>query len=295
MTEFLTFLALGFSALLLLINPPGTALEFLGVVGVGEAKLYNVLARKMAVNTTLFLAIVASVGPYTLQFFGISVEVLQCVGGAVLAAMGWQLLNKPDEIRDMKNPGVVEATDDCVTSYWQSRAFYPLTFPITVGPGSVAIMLTLSAQAKSLELVRRVPAFVGLFACVVVLSVMVYAFGAYAPIAAKKFPTPIVHGVLRIVAFLLICIGAQSPGTGCTPYWLHHYPELESLSDPGSHCRNMEWRFLPKLVKMCVQAIVCGSVNFSICGSGRSGWEGQPCRRTQHQRRTYPFRSMGMK
>src|SRR5580704_10131514 len=200
MTDLIKYLALSFSALLPLINPPGTALEFLGIVGVGEAKLYKILARKMAVNTTIFLAIVALAGPYVLQFFGLSVEILQFVGGIVLAAMGWQLLNKPDEERETRNPSVVQAAEDCVASYWQSRAFYPLTFPITVGPGSVAIMLTLSAQAKSLALGNRIPAFLGLFACVVVLSVLVYFFCAYAPIAAKKFPSGIVHGVLRIIA-----------------------------------------------------------------------------------------------
>lgn len=68
MTEFMTYLALGFSALLPLINPLGTALEFLGVVVVSEARLYKFLARKMAINTTLFLAIVASVRPNILQF-----------------------------------------------------------------------------------------------------------------------------------------------------------------------------------------------------------------------------------
>jgi multiple antibiotic resistance protein len=209
MTEFMTYLALGFSALLPLINPPGTALEFLGVVGVGEAGLYKFLARKMAVNTTLFLAIVASAGPYVLQFFGISIEILQLVGGAVLAAMGWQLLNKPDEIGNAKSSGIVPVVEHSVVTYWESRTFYPLTFPITVGPGSVAITLTLSAQAKSLKFDRSIPAFLGLFACVALLSAMIYAFCAYAPIAAKKFPAPVVHGVLRIVAFLVICIGAQ--------------------------------------------------------------------------------------
>ena len=209
MTEFLKYLALGIGALLPLINPPGTALELLGVIGIGETKSYKILARKIAVNTTLFLTVVALTGPYVLQFFGISIEILQFVGGAVLAAMGWQLLNKPDEERETRNPSVVQAAEDCVASYWQSRAFYPLTFPITVGPGSVAIMLTLSAQAKSLALGNRIPAFLGLFACVIVLSVLVYFFCAYAPIAAKKFPSGIVHGVLRIIAFLLICLGAQ--------------------------------------------------------------------------------------
>jgi multiple antibiotic resistance protein len=148
MTEFVKYSVLGFSALVPLIKPPGTALEFLGVVG-------------------------------------------------------WQLLSKPDETPPAKDPGAVQ------DSYWQSRAFYPLTFPITVGPGSVAIMLTLSAQANSLDLGSRIPALMGLFACVGVLSAMLYAFCAYAPVAVKKFPGPVIHGVLRIVAFLVICIGAQ--------------------------------------------------------------------------------------
>src|SRR5215471_12724185 len=162
MTEFTKYFVLGFSALLPLINPPGTALEFLEVIGVGEPALYKDLARKVAINTTCFLVIVGVAGPYVLQFFGISIEILQCVGGAILAAMGWQLLNKPDEARAVKNPAILQAARDCVATYWQSRAFYPLTFPITVGPGSVAIMLTLSAQAKSLYLQDRIPAFFGL-------------------------------------------------------------------------------------------------------------------------------------
>ena len=208
MKEFTNYFVLGLSALLPLINPPGTALELLSIIGVVQAKPYKILARKIAVNTILFLLIVALAGPYALQFFGISVDILQLVGGAVLAAMGWRLLNKTDDKPDTKDPNV-PTTEDCVVRFWQSRAFYPLTFPITVGPGSVAVMLTLSAQAKSVDLSGRIPAFLGLFVCVAALSVLVYIFCAYAPTVAKSFPSALVHGVLRIIAFLLICIGAQ--------------------------------------------------------------------------------------
>jgi multiple antibiotic resistance protein len=209
MTEFTKYFALGFSALLPLINPPGTALELLGVVGVGKAKPFKVLAWKIGINMVLFLAVVALVGPYVLQFFGISIEILQLVGGLVLAAMGWQLINRPDEMRHMKDSGVRKLAEACVASYWKSRSFYPLTFPITVGPGSVAIMLTLSAQARSLDIRGRIFAFAGLFVCALALSVMIYIFCAYAPLAAERFPLATIRGVLRIVAFLLICIGAQ--------------------------------------------------------------------------------------
>jgi multiple antibiotic resistance protein len=173
-TEFGIYLALGFSALLPLINPPASALELIGIVGVGDSAPYRVLARKIAINTTLFLAVVALTGPYVLQFFGISIEILQCIGGAILVAMGWQLLNKPETPDSTKDPSLAEAAHLCVSNYWQSRAFYPLTFPITVGPGSVAVMLTLSAQAKGLENSGRIPALCGLLVCVVLLSAMIY-------------------------------------------------------------------------------------------------------------------------
>jgi multiple antibiotic resistance protein len=209
MTEFGKYLALGFSALLPLINPPASALELIGVVGVGDSAPYKVLARKIAINTTLFLTVVALTGPCVLRFFGISIEILQCTGGAILVAMGWQLLNKSETTGDANDPSLKEAAHACVENYWQSRAFYPLTFPITVGPGSVAVMLTLSAQAKGLEISGRLPALSGLLVGVVFLSAMVYVFYAYAPAAASKFPGPIVNGGLRIVALLLMCIGAE--------------------------------------------------------------------------------------
>lgn len=209
MKEFTTYFLLGLSALLPLINPPGTALELLSVVGIREPQPYKVLAKKVGANTILFLALVALLGPYALQFFGISIAVLQLVGGAVLAAMGWQLLNKPDDKRETQAPDVLRSATDSATKFWQSRAFYPLTFPITVGPGSVTVMLTLSAQAKSLDLGARIPAFLGLAACVVLLSATLYVFCAYAPSVAERVPSALVHGVLRITAFLLICIGVQ--------------------------------------------------------------------------------------
>jgi len=209
MKEFGNYFVMGFSALLPLINPPGSALELLGIVGVGEDKPYKFLAKKIAINTTVFLAVVGLTGPYVLQFFGISVEILQLVGGAVLAAMGWNLLTTPAGDQQTSDSNLRRAAQNCVANFWHSQVFYPLTFPITVGPGSVAVMLTLSAQAKSLQFPDRISAGLGLLGCVVFLSFMVFIFYAYAPFAAEKVPPALAHGVLRIIAFLLICIGVQ--------------------------------------------------------------------------------------
>jgi hypothetical protein len=51
--------------------------------------------------------------------------------------------------------------------------------------------------------------------CVDLLSVMVFVCYAYASFVAGLVPSSLAHGVLRIVAFLLICIGCRSRGMGC--------------------------------------------------------------------------------
>jgi multiple antibiotic resistance protein len=64
--------ALGFSALLPLVNPLGSALVFLGLVGMQPPQVYKTLARQIAINMVLFLAVIEFVGSYVLSFFGIS-------------------------------------------------------------------------------------------------------------------------------------------------------------------------------------------------------------------------------
>ena len=90
------YFALGFSALLPVVNPLGSALVFLGLVGVAPAKVYRSLARRIAINTILFFAVIELVGSALLSFFGISLPIVQVSGGLVLAAMGWSLLNQKD-------------------------------------------------------------------------------------------------------------------------------------------------------------------------------------------------------
>src|ERR1700757_3819813 len=95
-TSLLKFFGLAFSALLPLINPLGSALVFLGLVGDAPASVFRTLAGKIAVCTTLFLIVVELVGTALLAFFGISLPVVQVAGGLVLATMGWSLLNQQD-------------------------------------------------------------------------------------------------------------------------------------------------------------------------------------------------------
>jgi multiple antibiotic resistance protein len=220
MNELITHFALGFSALLPLINPPGSAMEFLGIVGLQPQSVYKSLARKIAINTVLFFAVFGLAGSYLLGFFGISVNILQVGGGIVVAAMGWSLLNQPEAEKAKEDTAVQEEATDALANSWDSRAFYPLTFPVTAGPGGIAVMLTLSAHVRNHPLAFSLFAYSGLMMAVVVLSILVYLCYAYAPAIARKISPGTVHGILRVIAFILFCIGVQIAWNGLHPLLL---------------------------------------------------------------------------
>jgi multiple antibiotic resistance protein len=211
--SFPTFFWLSFSALLPLINPLGSALVFVGLIGAAPSSIYHALARRIAVNTILFLLVIEATGTILLKFFGISLPVMQVSGGLVLAVMGWTMLNQQQPVA--KNQSITKvARAAAAVASWDSRTFYPLTFPITAGPGSVVVMVTLSAHASAKGIVPDVAAHAGIALAIVVLSVAVYFCYGFAPAITARVAPQTVQGILRVIAFVLMCIGVQITWNG---------------------------------------------------------------------------------
>jgi multiple antibiotic resistance protein len=204
------FFALAFSALLPVVNPLGSALVFLGLVGPAPASVHRDLARKVAIRTVLFFLVVELVGTALLSFFGISLPVVQVAGGLVLAAMGWRLLNQHDA---PPNPNAAALTEPSYGSV-EEKVFYPLTFPVTVDPGCIVVMLTLSAHASVKSLRENIVSHSAILVAVVALSGIVYISYAYAPKITDRISPQTSHGILRIIAFVLLCIGVQISWNG---------------------------------------------------------------------------------
>src|SRR5215467_10270776 len=121
---FPTFFWLSFSALLPLLNPLGSALVFVGLIGAAPSNIYHALARRIAVNTILFLLVIEATGTMLLKFFGISLPVMQVSGGLVLAVMGWTMLNQHDPAAN-KTIAARTARDDAALASWAGKTFYP--------------------------------------------------------------------------------------------------------------------------------------------------------------------------
>lgn len=212
LTVFNSFL-IAFSALLPLVNPVGSALVFFGLVGNAPGEVYRRLAGRIAINNVIFLAIIELLGITILNFFGISLPIVQFAGGIVIAAMGWGVLNERDA-RAASKEKQEETNLDAQTHDFEEKVFYPFTFPITSGPGTLVALITVSAHSSDQTLAKNVLSHVGVFLAVVVLSLLVYFCYRYAPGITRVIPPSTAHGVLRVIAFILFCIGVQISWNG---------------------------------------------------------------------------------
>jgi multiple antibiotic resistance protein len=141
-------------------------------------------------------------GTPILDFFGISLPIIRVAGGLVIAATGWKLLNQDDSSsRDDAKPGTMEDAMD--------HAFYPLTLPITVGPGCISIAITLGARMKheAGPIWERgyVAALLGMFALCLLVLVCYSRADRLVQVLGKSGTTILT----RLSAFILFAIGVQ--------------------------------------------------------------------------------------
>jgi multiple antibiotic resistance protein len=206
---------LALTALLPLINPIGSALVFLGLVRNEPAEVYRQLARKIAFSTFGFLIVIEFLGSLLLGFFGISLPIVQITGGIVIAATAWALLfekdaNAGNRAKHQEIEGSAPAEDEDLND----KIFYPFTFPITAGPGTLVVTITLGAHAAANSLIAKTEAYGGIALAAAVLSASVYLCYGYAPKLIKAVSPATVNGILRVIAFILMCIGVQIAWNG---------------------------------------------------------------------------------
>ena len=193
--------AVTFVALFPVVNPVGDAPIFLALTQSYPQSVRNVLARKIAFYGFMLLAASFLFGTLILDFFGISLVVIRIAGGMVVAATGWRLLNQDDSSSVDSQPGTMESAMD--------HAFYPLTLPITVGPGCISIAITLGARMKHEggPIWERgyLSALLGMFALCLLVLICYSRADRLVKVLGKSGTTILT----RLSAFILLAIGVQ--------------------------------------------------------------------------------------
>ncbi|HTA46628.1 MAG TPA: MarC family protein [Bryobacteraceae bacterium] len=191
-------------ALFPIVNPLGTAPIFLiltrGLNDHGRARI----SRRIAINSLVVMVASLFVGTHILGFFGISLPVVQVGGGLVVISTAWALLSEPDDGEDVSQH-VKQASGE---ESFMRLAFYPLTLPLTVGPGSISVAIAVGANHTNAA-TWRWPVITGLLIGAVLIAASVYLSYRFAERVAEAVGRNAMNVVVRLSSFILVCIGVQ--------------------------------------------------------------------------------------
>ena len=187
------------AALLPLINPAGTAPIFLSLTNGESDRARAKLAVRIARNAAVLLAAATLGGSSILLFFGLSIAEIRIAGGLLVIATAWHLMHT-----DQRPDAEITALSRRAATGLTHAAFYPLTFPVTIGPGSLAIAVTLGAGAAV-----RMPSLLGAIAGIVVVSCTIYLCYRFAARAARLLGDAGTLVLFRLSAFILLAVGVK--------------------------------------------------------------------------------------
>jgi multiple antibiotic resistance protein len=191
---------LTFAGLFPIVNPIEGAPFFLGLTAGVSSEERRVLARQVAINGFALLLGSLVLGPYLLEIFGIQLPVVRIAGGLVVAALGWKLLSQ-ENWSDHADPSGAHKVG----------AFYPLTMPMTVGPGSMSVAITIgSRKSAGIPPVSELAAHAtGALLGLIAIGISIYLAYRFAETIGRLLGETGLEVLVRLSAFILMCIGIE--------------------------------------------------------------------------------------
>jgi multiple antibiotic resistance protein len=204
MTEAFNTFLLVFAAIFPVVNPPGSALVFLGLTRGATPEIRRILAWRIARNSFCVLICSLLVGALILKFYGISIPVLRVAGGFIVAVAGWKLLSEGSHKE-------LEASADGVSrTELLEQAFYPLTLPLTTGPGTIAVVISLGlSRASYTSSTDEIVFVLASLAAAVAIAITIFLCFAYADRVQRLLGPGGTDIAVRLSAFILFCLGIQ--------------------------------------------------------------------------------------
>ncbi len=198
---------LAFPALFSIVNPVGGALIFDSVTDGRTQADKRTLAWRIGLYSAIVLLISLWLGSYILNFFGVSLSALRIAGGLVVAVRAWSLLMQP-EFHEERKAHQAEPAQNA-----DEIAFFPLTMPLTTGPGTIAVAVALSSQRPASG-VGTLGFFGGLSLAAVAISLLIWLCYRWSDSVTALLGPGGARVMSRLVAFLLLCVGVQIMMTG---------------------------------------------------------------------------------
>ena len=209
--EFLNALILVPITLLPIINPLGTATVFTMTAGDNPATTRQ-LARQVAINCWFILVASMLVGTYVLDLFGISIPIVRIGGGLLVATSGWRMLNSNDE-DEVRSAVQRTQRSDWTHAEIVKRSFFPITFPLTTGPGTIATSIAIGAGLPRQPALYVLGALVAVAGATLTVLVIYLTYRNASRLMARLGEVGALV-MTRLMAFVLLCIGIEILWTG---------------------------------------------------------------------------------
>lgn len=159
-------------------------------------------ARRSAWFVFGILVVFLIAGGLILKFFGISLEGLRIAGGLMIIGSAVEMLQKKDRLNPDEAQESLEKED---------IAFSPLAMPILSGPGAIAVIIGMTADAHSW---LHYPI---IFAVIALVSYLCFWAMRLSPVIVSKLGNTMMKSFTRIMGFLLLCVGVQYIVNGVVP------------------------------------------------------------------------------
>lgn len=200
--------------LLPIINPVGVAPIVIDAAG-NDDRVLKRLSRQVAINGWVVIVASMLVGTYVLDLFGISLPVVRVAGGLLVAFSAWTMLTRHEEADEVQTAIAEDASADLSEAEIVRRSFFPITFPLTTGPGCIAAAIALGAQFPRQPLPYVMGAGIAAIGAAITAAVIYLIFrnGGRLLMRLGEVGTTV---MMRLMAFVLLCIGIQILWTGWT-------------------------------------------------------------------------------
>ena len=188
------------SALFSIVTPVGGAMMFSQMTRGQSPAERSLLARRVAIYSAIVMLVALWVGSWVLQFFGISLYALRIAGGLVVLSSAWSLLQAPDRHEGREQATQGGSRDD--------MAFFPLTMPLTTGPGTISVAIALASSTPA-DPEKRLYAIAGASLAAIAVALMIWVAYALADRMSALLGRSRANIVSRLAAFVLLCVGTQ--------------------------------------------------------------------------------------
>jgi multiple antibiotic resistance protein len=197
--DMITFALLALSSIIIIVNPLGATLIYVSLTTSLDRAQKDVIAKDSCRFALIVLLIVAVLGAWILQLFGITLEAFRIAGGILLFGIGMEMVYAKTSRTKLTATEKYESRDT------DDIAIMPIAIPMIAGPGAITTTIVMMNEAQAMT-----PVAIAVVIISLVLSIAItYVMMKNSDYIMTKVGQREYRAINRLMGMLLIAIAVQ--------------------------------------------------------------------------------------